>query len=298
MIRQDLNQYYRKENEMRRMNLNSQLAWLLVAGLSVLTSAAQAQVVGQETVVDAARDAAAKETREFSPEVKKVIERYTEAIGGREKLDAVKSITTRGKMNIPQAGISGELAIYQTADGNARMEVAIPGIGNQQTGKNGETAWENSSVTGPEILEGERKSQLGQLGILFATTQYLEMFDTVELVGNEEFNGESCNVLKMQMGDFGAITAFFSEESGLEVGQRMVAVTAMGEMEVESVSSDYREVDGIKIAHKTVATLPNGMTQEIVVESVEFNSEIPAEKLELPSDIKELVKDTEGKEDK
>ena len=87
------------------------------------------------------------------------------------------------------------------------------------------------------------------------------------------------------------MTLYFEKESGLLVKQE---VSQQGGS-VETMIGDYKEVDGIKIAHRTAQKTKIEGVQfavEIVttIDSVEHNVDIPASRFALPDDIKALLK--------
>jgi len=63
----------------------------------------------------------------------------------------------------------------------------------------------------------------------------------------------------------------------------------MGAIPSVSWLSDYKEVDGILIAH-TVSVDVMGQKREVVTQSVEHNVDLPENLFDLPEEIKEVMK--------
>lgn len=222
------------------------------------------------------------------PSAKEVIANAVKASTGGKGFGGIKSIVATGEMGIPQVGIAGKMKVSQTASGKGLIEISLPGVGDQKVGSDGETYWEYSQVTGGSILEGERKEQVKLQLQIGALEKYTEYFDSVECTGIEVFDGKKCHVLVSKKGDADPMYDYFDVESGLHVGAKMKAASPMGKLEIVSVMSDFKDVDGYKMSHKTVGKLPNGMTQEVSIKSFKINTEIPAKTFELPEEIKAL----------
>lgn len=62
-----------------------------------------------------------------------------------------------------------------------------------------------------------------------------------------------------------------------------------------STSSDCKRVDGILIPHKSIQEVIGIQKVEIVIESVEHNTEISADRFKVPAAVQELV-DRKAKE--
>lgn len=234
--------------------------------------------------------ATALQAQQDLPSGVELIKKHLAATGTAEARNNIKAIQMKGKMTIPQAGITGDIEMAQAEGGKALMKFNIPGIGEQSGGSDGKVVWELSQVTGPEVLSGVREQQMKRQLQLNAMEHYEEFFESIECTGTEEVDGVKCYVVVCKAKDEQPMTIYFNAETGLEHGSKVTAETAMGAMEIMTVSSDYKSVGDVKMAHKTVATLPNGMTQEITFESVEVNPKLPAKFFDLPAEIKSLVK--------
>ncbi len=230
------------------------------------------------------------------PDYKTVISDYIEATGGKVAHQGLESLVAEGKISIAEAGIEGTMDITQSGN-KGYMKMNMAGIGEQTMGFDGETAWSISEMTGPEIIEGEQRDQMIMQMNLSPMLNIDEMFDTVECTGIEEFNGEDCYVIEAKKEGQETVFHYFSVESKLQTGTIMTAASQMGKMEIVSKLSDYRDVSGIKMPFMTMAELPQGMTLQTEIVSMEANAEIDDSKFELPDEIKELVTDAKDDDD-
>ena len=120
------------------MNFRNWLALPAFAALAFSVSLLH----GQETAVQEKID------------YKTVIANYLEATGGVDAHKGLTSVTSKGSMSIPNAGMEGKIESAQTAD-KALIKITLAGMGEQIVGRNGDTVWQISQMTGPEILEGD-----------------------------------------------------------------------------------------------------------------------------------------------
>jgi len=85
------------------------------------------------------------------------------------------------------------------------------------------------------------------------------------------------------------ITNWYDKETNLVVKMSLTARTAMGDIQSESLMSDYRKEGEILVPHKVQNKVA---TMEVVttLDSVQHNVEIPTEKFEVPAEVKALMK--------
>ncbi len=250
----------------------------LTAALAALLLIPGAMVCAQDTAVqEPATDI----------DYKTVLQQYHEATGGVMAHKGLESVQATGTISIPEAGIEGTMSTSQTKD-KVLLKMEMAGIGSQTAGYDGETAWQNSEMTGPQLIEGDQKTQLVRQYDLTPFIDVEEKYDSIEVEGKEEFNGEECYVLVFNNEGSDPVYQYFSVESSLHVGTRMTQITEMGPMEIVSKMGDYKEVAGVQMPHSTTLELPNGMSMVTNLEEVKGNIEIADSEFALPDDIKAL----------
>ncbi len=254
---------------------------VVVGGVGIFSTGT---ITAQETATQP-RVAAAQDL----PAAADIIKKYLTAIGGKEALDAIKNVTAKGTMAIPQAGLTGDLEMYQ-ADGKMLMIIEIPGIGSQTVGFDGSVAWQDSDLMGPQLLEGGMLEDMKFQAKIDGYSGALEYFDSMKTVALTDFNGEESYKVVAKKKGTSDKTLFFSKESGLLVGSEGAQESPFGEIEITTVVSDYKKVGGIMMSHKAELKMSNGMTQQLAMTEVKVNQEIPANKFVLPDSIKRLVK--------
>ena len=243
--------------------------------------------IAQETSSATAKSSAAAKSL---PSADDVIKKYVAASGGKEKLQSVKSIVSKGKLSIPAAGVNGDVVLQQVSDGKFLMSMEIPGVVSQSSGSDGSTLWETSNVTGTEVLSGVRAEQTKHQMTLFPSLEMNRFFDSVECTSQEKFGGEDCYVIEARKKGQPSMISYFSVATGLGKGNRMTVSTAMGDLKIVSEIKTHIEKGGIQFPGEVEATLPNGMKQVITMEEIEVNAKIDSKEFALPDEVKSMVK--------
>jgi zinc protease len=223
------------------------------------------------------------------PKAESLIDKYVAAIGGKEALSNIKSLTVSGSMVIAQAGINGDIEMLQS-DGKMLMKIDLPGIGQQTIGFNGEVAWQNSELTGPQLIEGGMLEDLKFQAKIDGYSDAAQYFDSLETVKAVDFEGEAAYEVVAKKKGTSDKTLFFSQKSGLIIGSSGEQQSDFGTMNITTVISDYKKVGSIMMSHKATQKLPNGMAVEMNMKEIKVNEAIPTDKFALPDSIKKLIK--------
>ena len=225
------------------------------------------------------------------PEGKQVLADYFKAIGGEEKLAQLKSMQQEFQVDYPGSGISGTGSYEMEAGGKFRQEMELAGIGNQNAGSDGTTAWEMSAIAGARLLEDDEAESYHLMNSApVPQFTYGKYFDKIECTGIEKFDGVECYLVKYTKGDKKPTFDYFDKATGLLRGNRQTITSPQGEMEVETTYSDYKEVDGVKFAFTGVMKLGPGQTMEMKFKELKLNPKFEANRFDLPDEVKLLKK--------
>ena len=219
------------------------------------------------------------------PTVESLIEKNLEAKGGRERLEAVESARLTGTMNM--GGMEAPFVFEWKAPDKVRIEFTIQGMTGIQA-YDGETGWAVMPFMGktdPEKMSAEDTAQIKSdadfRGPLFDPE---EKGYEVEYLGEEEVEGTPTYKLKVTKESGDVSTIYLDKEYYLEIKQDDTRTMRGQQMESETAIGDYKEVDGLLIAHShdiTSAMMP-GQSQTMLFEKVELNPEIADDRFEMP----------------
>ena len=222
------------------------------------------------------------------PTGEQVLENAIKAAGGREAHNKLHSTVARGSFEVVNMGIKFSLVAYSAEPHFSYVELDSESMGKIRAGSNGQVAWEITTTQGPSIAEGDALAFKLREGTFNSELVWKKFFEKVECVGIEEVGDRSCYKVVLTPFQGKPITRFYDRETSLVVKTDFVMATPMGEIDISATASDYREVDGVKVPFRIEQSMM-GMTQAQIVESVEFNVEIPAERFALPEEIQAIL---------
>ena len=179
--------------------------------------------------------------------VDELLAKNLEARGGAEKVAAIKTLKTEGKLRF---GEQFELTLvqYQKAPDLVRSEASIQGLTAVQAW-DGKDAWQISPFQGrkdPEKMSADdAKALADDAPIAGALIGAKERGDKVEYLGTEDVDGTEAHKLKVTLKNGDIDYVFLDPDHFLEI--RMVAQRYVRGTEVESVTDygDYEEVAGV-----------------------------------------------------
>ena len=220
-----------------------------------------------------------------------IIDRYIEVTGGKPAYEKVKSRVTSGKFSVPAAGINGTMQSFHKAPNLIYVKIDLAGMGATERGFDGQTAWEKSPQTGTRIVTGDERAEFEREAKLNNELDWKSEYTKVENKGVEEVEGKKCYKVELTDKQGDLQTRFYNVDTGLLEQTSRTVKSPMGELPVLITMSDYRDVDGVKMPFKAVQLIKSmGASYEITTDKVETNVDIPANKFELPADVKELAK--------
>ena len=222
-----------------------------------------------------------------------IIEQYIEATGGKATRKSIHNRVTKGRFEIVGMGIEAPVTTYAAAPDKSYFLMESPSMGKYESGFDGEVAWEINTMQGARIKKGEERALAVREGTFYAELHWRELYEKAECVGVESVNDRPCYKVVMTPKEGKPETRYYDKETHLLVKLTMTAPTPMGDIPVEATPGDYKEVDGILIPHRA-ESMVFGQKRILVSESIEHNVEIPADRFELPEEVKVLLKKKGG----
>jgi hypothetical protein len=140
-------------------------------------------------------------------------------------------------------------------------------------------------VAGPRLLEGAELASVAQDAMWSDDPTAVR---SRTLVGEEEFDGRRCAVLRLVMKSGEERTSYYDLETGLPAGAKITRATAQGEQVITVVVSDYRDVGGVKLPFRTAQRV-GPLEQVLIAEHAEWDVNAEPAVFELPPDIRALV---------
>ena len=220
------------------------------------------------------------------PTAEELSKRHLAAIGGEDAIRKRTSATMKGTISMPSMGLGGPMTSFASEPDRYLMTVTMPGVGEVKTGFDGTVAWSEDQMQGPRLMQGGELAQIRREANFRRDLDILAGWDAVKVAGRAEFGGVPCVEVEVTGG--GETSRFYFDEStGLYRGSRMSTESPLGKVQVETVVSEYRDFDGMKVPVRTELSMM-GQKQVLAIESVTFDA-IDPKVFELPAAVKALA---------
>ncbi len=155
---------------------------------------------------------------------------FVERSGGADAYARAKSIEMTGTVEIAGRNIGGNVSMVEEGE-KSWTSMEMPGIGKIEMGFDGNTAWENSAIQGPRIIEGQEKSDMKRSSSFEVITSWRELYKTVRTTGEETVDGKPAWKVEMTPKEGGNVETFdFDKESGLLVRMATVMSSPLGKL--------------------------------------------------------------------
>ena len=245
-----------------------------------------------------AQEAAAEETMT----AEELIEKNLDAKGGREKIEAIETARIQGTMTMqgPAGDMSAPFTMEWKAPDQMRFEMSLQGMTLVQA-FDGESGWMINPFMGKAAAEKMSdedaemfKEQADFHGPLVG---WEEKGYTVEYAGEEEVEGTPTYKLKVVKPSGEESVLYLDQEYFLEIKQDSKRMVRGQEVEATSAIGDYKEVDGVVMAHSMDvqgAAGPGG-NMNMTFETVELGVDLPDDRFAMPA--AEEAAEGEGEED-
>lgn len=199
----------------------------------------------------------------------KIIEKYIEALGGRENLEKVKEIHQVNTLSMPGASVTIEL-YRKTPDKMTQIKKMNGMVMSKQVfdGEKGKIIAQGQEQQMQESMLKEMKFEAKMHKYL----SYDELGIKTELVEMDQVKGQDVYKVKITMPNGNVRYDFYDTESGLKLQSKSKTQTQMGEIDMVRTFSDYKKVEGVKFPFTIKISGMRDMTME--VQKVEINQGI------------------------
>lgn len=222
------------------------------------------------------------------PAAGEIIDRYVDAIGGRDAVLSAPGTHSTGAFSMPAAGLEAKMEIYAATEPSRMVSVIeIPGMGIIRNGYTGEYGWSVDPNLGPRLLEGMELESMREGASNAASLRDPSLFDERTTVERTEMNGEACYKVRLVWKSGRETFDCYSVDSGLLVASQSNEETPMGTIPVITLISDYEKFGDVLSPTRIVQQMM-GQEQVITIETVEYG-EIEAERFDPPASIQTLI---------
>lgn len=222
------------------------------------------------------------------PPADELIDRYVEAIGGREAVLSKEGSRSTGTFSMPAVGIEGSMEVLTATEPTRILSrVEIPGLGLILNGYDGEVGWSVDPNLGPRLLEGGELDALVEGSSHESTLRDASLFQSRETVEKTEMNDQACYKVHLVWNSGRETYDCYSEETGLIVASMATQESPMGSLEAVTLISDYEDFGGVMTPTRMTQQVM-GQEQLFTIDSVEY-TDLGPEAFEPPEAIQALI---------
>jgi len=203
-----------------------------------------------------------------------VIDNYIDAIGGKDAVAKIKTLKT-----VAEGSIQGQplkMTFVSTVNDQAKMKVEAGGMVMQKIvyskGAGVQEAMGQKQPLGEAEIEGMKES-----GVPVKEVKFAEMGTKLVLKSVEVLDGVEAYKVLVTSPSGKETTYYFNADTGL----KMQEMTSQGEMTITSKFSDYKEVDGVKFAHKLTQLGVAQFPLEFKVTEMKANVDLPEDEFKF-----------------
>ena len=211
-----------------------------------------------------------------SQTAKEILGKWIEAQGGAKALEAIKDTTITGNIQLVSMGLNGTATMYQKEPNKMRLDIEVMGMVITQA-YDGEIAWMVDPQTGaatqmPENATQEFKRQALGNDALLNPEKYGIQY---EYKGKEKLAEKEYLVLEQTMSDGHKTTIYIDPDTYLTYKSKGTAMGQAGvEVMAETITTDYKKVDGLLIAHSMTQFQDGQEFMRMTMTKVTFNSNL------------------------
>lgn len=200
--------------------------------------------------------------------VDEIADKYIVALGGKEKLLALKSVKMEGNVNVQ--GYDVNITTTKLHMKGMRSDIVVAGMENYQivTPEKGIVFMPVQGMSTPsDMPEDQLKSGQLQLDVQSALLNYKEKGTAIELLGAETLNGTDNYKLKLTFKN-GIVSTYFIGKTDFRLNKTVSKRNINGEeTDMETTFSNYKQnADGYWFAYTS-----NNIQGEMIYDKIQTN---------------------------
>jgi Photosynthetic reaction centre cytochrome C subunit. len=214
------------------------------------------------------------------PTLEQVLDRYVEAVGGRQALERITSRVLKGS----RIGADGVLVPEEVqAKAPDKLLIIISYPNNVfRTGFNGLQGWAKTNQEQREAT-GEMLAELKHEAEFYKETRMKEQYSKMRVAGKANVGDREAYIIEATPNDGGNMQKlYFDTQTGLLVRKYAESKIALGQAPTQIDYEDYREVDGVKLPFMIRWSIPgrvwgrkiDEVKQNVTLDDARFN--VPA----------------------
>jgi hypothetical protein len=225
-----------------------------------------------------------------------IVAKHVKALGGKDKLNAIKSLKMSGKMHVQ--GMDIPITMYLKTPNSMRTESTVQGMTMISAyDSKSKSGWYTNPMSGdktPQKMNQEQTTEMEDIGdmIVGPLTNYKEKGGAVELIGKEDLEGIEVFKLMLTKKDKNVVYYFLDATSFLILKESSKTKFQDKEIESETFYSNYKTFNDITLATSTEQKSGGQLEEQTTMDKVEFDPVMEDVLFAMPpAENKEVKKD-------
>jgi hypothetical protein len=214
------------------------------------------------------------------PTPPQIIEKYVQAVGGKDAADKIKSLSIKGSF-VTAEGASLPLELAYQSPGKL-FTVVTTRQGPVTLALDGGTGWiKNERESRP--LNPVEADRLKSLALSLQPMRFPTPLPRMIFAGKEKIGEREAYRIRMSTPDRRRMTLFFDVQSGLLLRRIVLRDTLIGADPEQTDYDDYRDVEGVKIPFSIRMSYPsNNLSGTRKFAEVKANTDVDAARFSMP----------------
>ena len=214
--------------------------------------------------------------------LKSILDNYVQAVGGRDAVTRINTRVMKGRLDLSGARSEARFEKYAKAPNMSLTVMKGDSIGVRKLGWDGHTAWALSDRKGTPDPSPKELAALADEGDLYRDIKLNEHYPQMRVAGRGSVGGREVYILEATSRFGVADKLYFDAGNGSLIRRDTWRTNASGLVQAEIYFSDWRDVDGVKLAFKITERRADA-TYVFTLEDVRHNTQLDDEVFRLPS---------------
>jgi len=198
-----------------------------------------------------------------------------DAEGNEAALEAMGNYRIDSTIYSVQSGVRGTVSTYVAGPDKYRADADYGKYGYSHTVVNGDHAWVESSFGPFKELRGQLLEQAKRGHPYVMDSDWRDYFDSIKVVRTDILNDKEVYVVELKFGELPAMTVFVDVVTGDVLLSEIISIQEGGiGIPVTIRFEDFREVHGIRVPFRSIASNEESGRTIIEDETIETNIQL------------------------
>jgi hypothetical protein len=219
---------------------------------------------------------------EGAPSIDDIVQKSLDACGGKAALEKITSRSYKGTFDLPAMNASGTWERFEKAPNKIYQATEIAGFGTMIEACDGEAAWSQNPMAGFTEKSGASLADAKLDATFNREIKFKELFSKISVLKKDKVGDREAWVVEAVPAQGTPVKFYFDAENWLVLRMDASREGPQGPVNVSTYLEDYKEVDGVKMAHSMRMEFGEfGITMKIL--EVKSNVEIDDAKFAKPA---------------